>query len=132
MASIQNAHFSFTKLLVHDLETSAKFYTSVCGLTEIARVSDAINERAIDEILYSPTGTGGATFVLLKFVGAPKPRNDEVILGFMTPDLEAFLQRVKAAGGSIVQEIRAMPTHGVRVAFVTDVEGHLIEVVQML
>jgi predicted enzyme related to lactoylglutathione lyase len=38
---------------------------------------------------------------------------------------------VKAAGGRVTDPIRAMPEHRVRVAFVRDVEGHLIEVVQL-
>ena len=127
-----SAHFGFTKLLVNDLDKTAAFYKSVCGLVETARVSDAIAGRQIEEVLFNATGEGGATFVLLKFVDAPKPTNDEVILGFVTSDLEAFVQRACAAGGTVVQGIRAVPAHGVKVAFVTDVEGHLIEVVQML
>jgi lactoylglutathione lyase len=132
MISAPSAHFSFTKLLVSDLDKSAAFYKSVCGLVETARVSDAIAGRQIDEILFNATGEGGATFVLLKFVGAPKPANNEVIVGFVTPDLEAFVQRACAAGGALAEGIRAVPAHGIKVAFVTDVEGHMIEVVQML
>ena len=126
------AHFGFTKLLVDDLEGVATFYKSVCELTELYRVESEIGGRKIREILFDVTGAGAATFVLLKFEGAPKPTNDEVILGFITPDLEAFVGRVLAAGGSVLQEIRSQPEHGVKVAFVKDVEGHLIEVVELL
>jgi lactoylglutathione lyase len=132
MTAAPTAHFGFTKLLVNDLDRTAAFYKSVCGLVETARVSDAIAGRQIEEVLFNATGEGGATFVLLKFVGAPKPTNDEVIIGFVTPDLEAFVQRACAAGGALVEGIRAVPAHGVKVAFVTDIEGHLLEVVQML
>jgi predicted enzyme related to lactoylglutathione lyase len=132
MANAPSAHFSFTKLLVNDLDKTAAFYKSVCGLVEMARVTDTIAERQIDEILFNATGEGGATFVLLKFSGAPKPSKDEVIVGFLTTDLEAFVQRACAAGGSVVQGIREVPAHGVKVAFIADIEGHLLEVVQML
>lgn len=132
MANAPAAHFGFTKLLVNDLEKTATFYKAVCGLVETARVSDEIAGRRIDEILFNATGVGGATLVLLKFVGSPKPSNDEVILGFVTADLEAFVQRACAAGGAVSQGIREVPAHGVKVAFVTDVEGHLIEVVQII
>lgn len=132
MTTVPTAHFGFTKLLVNDLDRTAAFYKSVCGLVEIARVTDAIAGRQIQEVLFNATGEGGATFVLLKFVGAPKPTNDEVIIGFVTSDLEAFVQRACAAGGALAEGIRAVPAHGVKVAFVTDVEGHLLEVVQML
>lgn len=128
----QMDHFGFTKLLVDDLEATATFYKSVCGLTELARVDSEIEGRPIREIMFNATGQGAATFVLLNFVGAPKPHNDEVIIGFQTSDVEAFVQRAVAAGGSIAEDVKSMPEHGVKVGFVRDVEGHLIEVVEML
>jgi lactoylglutathione lyase len=127
-----NNQFSFTKLLVDDLEKCAVFYKQVCGLVETARVESEINGRAISEILFAPTSEGGATFVLLKFVDSPRPHNDEVINGFLTDDVDAFCIRVEEAGGRVTQPPKAVPEHGVKVAFVEDVEGHLIEVVQLL
>lgn len=132
MSASQPDHFGFTKLLVDDLEATATFYKSVCGLTELARVESVIAGRPISEIMFNATGQGAATFVLLKFVGSPKPHNDEVILGFQTADVLAFVQRVVAAGGTIVEEVKDMPEHGVKVGFVRDIEGHLIEVVELL
>lgn len=129
---INNDHFSFTKLVVKDLEACAVFYKNVCGLTELARVDADIAGRSISEIMFNATGEGGATFVLLRFNDADQDFANEVIVGFVTPDLEAFVQRALAAGGHVVEPIRARPEHGVKVAFVQDVEGHLIEVVQML
>ena len=126
-----DAHFSFTKLLVDDLEKTAAFYKSVCGLVEQQRVDATIDGRPISEITFLPTYPGGGSLTLLKFVAAPKPHNDELILGFTTADIGAFVERVKAAGGRVSDPIRAMPEHRLRVAFVQDVEGHLIEVVQL-
>jgi len=127
-----NNQFSFTKLLVDDLEQCAVFYKEVCGLVETERVESDINGRAISEILFAPTSEGGATFVLLKFVGSPRPHNDEVITGFITDDVDAFCVRAEEAGGRVTRPAKVVPEHGVRVAFVEDVEGHLIEVVQLL
>jgi predicted enzyme related to lactoylglutathione lyase len=132
MARAPRAHFGFTKLLVHDLEKTAAFYAAVCDLVESNRVEDAIEGRPIREILFQPTAEGGPSLVLLHFVGAPKPTGDEVILGFQTLDLEAFLDRVRAAGGKVTEALKVMPEHGVKVAFVRDVEGHLLEVVELL
>jgi predicted enzyme related to lactoylglutathione lyase len=125
-------HFSFSKLLVNDLEKTATFYKSVCGLTELARVDAEIAGRGIKEIMFNATGVGAATFVLLKFVDTNRIYTDEVITGFVTDNLEAFVARAQQAGGKLVQSIKSMPEHGVKVAFVADVEGHLLEVVQML
>lgn len=125
-------HFGFSKLLVNDLEKCAAFYKDVCGLTEMARVDAEIAGRGIKEIMFNATAPGAATFVLLKFVDTTKASSDEVITGFITDNLEAFVERTKKAGGKVVQEIQSQPEHGVKVAFVTDIEGHLLEVVELL
>ncbi len=133
MPAVSNtdAHFSFTKLVVDDLEQSHAFYTSVCGLVEQFRYESEVGERAISEICYAPTDTGGGSLALLKYLGASKPESGELILGFTTSDLDAFIARAEAAGGRVVDPARDMPDLNLRVAFVEDCEGHLIEVVQM-
>jgi catechol 2,3-dioxygenase-like lactoylglutathione lyase family enzyme len=132
LSPLPPTQFSFTKLLVDDLEETARFYKSVCGMVETGRVEAEIGGRKISEILFAPAYQGAATFVLLKFLDAPKPTNDEVILGFVTDDVEAFVERAKAAGGALAKAPYDNLEHGVKVGFVTDVEGHLIEVVQLL
>ena len=129
---MNKATFGFTKLVVGDLEKSAEFYKAVCGVAEQARVDDVLAGRPISEILFNPGMPGGPTFVLFSFRDTPVPTNSEVILGFMTPDLDAFLTRARTAGGTVLENQGSRPEHGVRVAVVADIEGHLIEVVQML
>jgi predicted enzyme related to lactoylglutathione lyase len=129
---MSDASFGFTKLVVADLDKAAAFYTSVCGLTEQARVEDRLGGRAIVEIIFAPAYQGGASFVLLTYPDTPKPASGEVILGFATPDVDAFVGRVMAGGGAVVDPAVSRPEHGVKVAIVKDPEGHLIEVVQML
>lgn len=132
LGSASKASFSFTKLVVDDLEKCAAFYKEVCGLEELMRVDEAVADRAISEILFKPTAEGGPTFTLFKFIGSPAPAPGETILGFVTTDLESFLDRALTAGGSVVQPIKMMPELGIKVAFVADIEGRLLEVVQML
>lgn len=132
MTSTRPQHFGFTKLLVTDLEASAAFYSTVCELQELARVESKIGGRAIREIMYQPTAEGAGMFVLLQFVDQAAPGGDEVILGFQTEDVEAFVKRALAAGASLVEPVKDMPEHGVRVGFIADNEGHLIEVVELL
>jgi predicted enzyme related to lactoylglutathione lyase len=55
-----------------------------------------------------------------------------VILGFTTDDLPALLELVRAAGGGVHAPIKDMPELKIRVAFATDPEGHLAELVQLL
>lgn len=126
------AHFGFTKLVVTDLEAAATFYKSVAGLTELARIDEEVAGQKISEILFKPNYEGAATFALFKFHGQAQPGASEVVLGFVTDNVDAFLERAVAAGGALVDPARDMPHHGVRVGFVKDHEGHLLEVVQML
>lgn len=126
------AHFSCTKLVVADLEKACAFYKSVFGLTEQNRVNAAIEGRPISEIMFNPTAPGGANFVLLAYTDTLTPALSESIVLFITPNLAGLLEKVRIAGGQVVDEMRDMPEHGVKVAFVRDVEGHLIEVVQLL
>jgi len=128
--SVSSEHFGFTKLLVVDLEKSAQFYRDVFGLKETTRIQSEIAGRALEEILFNPTGDGAATFVLLKFVDATVPSANELILGFLTSDIDALIARATTAGASVVREALDYPHLSVKVAFITDLEGHLIEVVQ--
>jgi predicted enzyme related to lactoylglutathione lyase len=125
-------HFAFTKLVVVDLDAAEAFYTSVFGLTPTHRVHSEIGPRPIDEVMFAATAPGGSTFVLLRYTDLQAPSNDEVIVGFVTDDVDALCERAVQAGGAITREPRDMAEHGVRVGFVTDPEGHLIEVVQQL
>ena len=123
-------HFGFTKLQVGDLEKSATFYRAVCGLVDQNRIDTESAGRKLSEILFAPTAPGGATFVLIHYYDTPAPVRGELILGFTTNDLEAFVGRARAAGGGVEREPYAIPELKLRVAFVRDIEGHLIEVVQ--
>jgi len=126
--------FGFTKLVVHDLEKMAGFYRDVYGLQAVNRVrGESIGGEEIDEIMLSPDPNAQwGSLVLLEYVArAPSP-NGEVILGFTTDDLPALLERVRKAGGSITAPIKEMPELKIRVAFATDPEGHLAELVQLL
>ena len=128
------AHFAFCKLLVNDLEKTAAFYRTVFGLADWKRVAhdhSATTGGPIDEITFRSTAAGGPSLTLLKTTDRPAPPIGEAVMGFITPDLAALLDRAKAAGGELARPIRDMPEHKVKVAFVKDNEGHLIEVVEL-
>jgi predicted enzyme related to lactoylglutathione lyase len=126
------AHFSHLKLVVDDLEGCAAFYAAVCGLTEFGRASATMNGRPATEVMFAPSAEGAAMFVLVKFHDTPRRHGNDVLLGFQTSDLEAFCSRVTSAGGQVTQPITSIPEHGVKAAFVTDVEGNVLEVLQLL
>jgi len=124
---------TFTKLVVHELDEMLAFYSEVYGLHAVRRVRASIGDEGIDEIMLSadPEAPFGS-FVLLAYPGrGPSPKG-EVILGFTTDDLPILLDRVRAAGGGVHAQPEEMPELGIRVAFATDPEGHLAELVQVL
>ena len=78
----------------------------------------------------NPPGTGN--FTLTKFLDVEKSTTESVILGFIADDIHRFVESAAAAGGVVVVAAYPQPEHGVHVAFVKDVEGNLIEVVQLM
>ncbi len=126
--------FGFTKLIVHDLEKLAVFYREVYGLYAVSRLrGESIGGEEIDEIMLAadPDAAYGS-LVLLKYLGRGPSPSGELILGFTTDDLPALLDRVQNAGGRVHAPIKEMPELEIRVAFATDPEGHLAELVQMM
>jgi len=129
-----DASFAFTKLIVHDLEGLAAFYREAYGLHAVNRLrGESIGGEEIDEIMLAadPKAAYGS-LVLLKYLGRGPSPTGELILGFTTDDLPALLDHVRAAGGAVHAPIKEMPELKLRVAFATDPEGHLAELVQML
>ena len=122
--------FAFTKLIVGDLDRCATFYEGVCGTRPQSRIQGSVGGRAITEIIYEPMNKGGASLVLLAYDDDPKPAFGETIVGFASPDAEAFIARAVAAGGTAVEALRDAPTLRLKVGFVSDPEGHLIEVIE--
>jgi predicted enzyme related to lactoylglutathione lyase len=131
MADTPVTPLTFTKLIVEDLDAMARYYGAVHGLTEITRVQSEVDGSPIDEIILGVDGAFGGGLILFTFVGRPAPVTGEVILGFVVDDIDALIARALAAGGSVVEKPRAPGAAGASlVAFVTDPEGHLAEIVQ--
>lgn len=134
MPSPRTTNFSFTKLVVDDLDRMAAFYSQVFELHVTGRLEfekGAIGEP-IEEVFLCPEPTDRyGQFVLFKFKQRRPPRDNEVILGFETRDLDAVLARATRLGGALAAPIKDMPELKVRVAMVKDPEGHLCEVLEM-
>jgi len=127
------ATFSFTKLVVGDLEGMSSFYQEAYGLKPFDRVKADIAGDAIDEIMLGvDSAFGPGSVVLLQYPERPAPTPGAVILGFTTDDLDALVARVEAAGGRLHGEVRVSDAAPVRVAFLLDPEGNLVECVQVL
>jgi len=128
--STPTTRYSFTKLIVNDLEKMSSFYAEAYDLEEVERIQSAIGADPIDEIMLGVDGNFENGLVLLKFVDKPAPENGELILGFITDDVEAVYERVLAAGGGVHAAIKQDAGSPYKVGFVRDPEGHLAEVVE--
>jgi lactoylglutathione lyase len=124
--------FTFTKLIVGDLERSAAFYRDVCGLVEVNRISAESDGRPLTEIILAGQPPAPATLILISYIGQPVAPSGETVLGFYTADIDAFLERLVAAGGSVTSPVKALPEAGLKYAMATDNEGHIIEPLQRL
>ncbi len=129
-----DSNYGFTKIIVGDLERPADFYKSVFEYHELQRVASDVAGEPMEEIIMvrGADMAGEVTLVIWKWPKRPPPRESDVILGFITTDIDTVFARTVTAGGRVVQSPRNMPEHGVRVGFIADVDGRLIEVVQML
>lgn len=122
----------FTKLVVEDMDKMSKFYGAVCGLIEEGRGEDRIGGRPMCEVYFKSDPPGTGTFTLTKFLDVSKPKSEAIILGFIADDIDQFVDKAVAAGSTVVEAAHSRPDHGVKVAFLTDPEGNLIEVVELL
>ena len=129
---MSDAKFSFTKLVVADLDRATAFYTALLGFTEATRVRADITGRDVEEVVLAHS-EGGPSLILLAWCDAPPPVFGELILGVSTSDPQGFIARALAAGGTLAQEVKDYDVLGqaVRAGFIRDCEGHLIEVVEM-
>jgi lactoylglutathione lyase len=122
----------FTKLVVEDLDKVAAFYGAVCGLIEEGRADEKIAGRPIRELYFKSDPPGTGTFTLTKFLDVQRPATESLILGFIADDIDEFVEKAIAAGGEVMAAVQPQPDHGVKVAFLKDVEGNWIEVVELL
>lgn len=124
--------YSFTKLVVHDLEGMSAYYQRAYGLKEFGRVQADIEGDAIDEIFLGVEGPHGpGALTLLSYPGRPAPTPGAIILGFVADDLDALVSHIESAGGTLRDGIRESEAAAVRVAFTADPEGNLAENVQV-
>lgn len=121
------------KLLVDDEVAMASYYKAVYGFRHETPVEGDFmldSERFREVILATEENMGGALLVVCKLPDRPKPRDQQVVLGFSTDNIEELIERILANGGTLVGPARELPDFGIRVQFSADPEGALAENVQ--
>jgi catechol 2,3-dioxygenase-like lactoylglutathione lyase family enzyme len=114
-------------LYVDDVTRSIEFYEQVFGLERIM-----IHESGD----YGELDTGATTLSfssrrlmtdLGKSPGTPDPASPVFEIAFETQDVAAALEKARAAGASVVQEVRE-EAWGQTTAYIVDNSGYLVEI----
>ncbi len=122
--------YAFTKLVVRDLDAMTRYYGEVFGLAPIQEVEAEIDGAPIRERILGRDGSYGG-LILLQWLERASAAEGEVILGFTTPDIAALFERAVANGGSVREAPKPSDVAGgIVVGFLSDPEGHLVEVVE--
>lgn len=135
MAVLDCDQFVFTKIIVADIERAYDFYNKVFGMVEIARISNGEGLMEMHEIIMGRAGAAGIpipTLIVQRYPNRPVPSSELVTLGFNVMDIEATVSRAVAAGAAVKVPVTTDAEHGVKVSFLTDPQGHLLEVLQYL
>lgn len=121
----------FTKLIVDDLERQAAFYSALYEFQQLHRIKAEIGGTMIDEIVLGTADEALPLLVLFKYLDGRKTVTGEVILGFMTNNLDGAIERAVACGGAVDVEPFQSDVAAGRVAFIRDPEGHLVEILEI-
>ncbi|SFT00011.1 VOC family protein [Saccharopolyspora flava] len=125
---LDSPRYGFTKIVVNDLDAEFAFYRAVLGRVERTRYEF----DTLAEILMTSPGGTDQSLGLLHFKGKPAPTPGSSVLGFQTADIEDTVRRAEEAGGTVTEPPKEIPEVGVKVAFVQDPEGHVLELVEQL
>ncbi|MBF6347469.1 MULTISPECIES: VOC family protein [Nocardia] len=124
--------FAFTKILVNDLPAQFDFYSTVFGRVERTRYEFDDRPDALAEIIMTSPDGAEQSLVLLHYKNRPAPAPGSAVIGFEVQGLDDVVRRAAAAGATVTQQPTTMADIGIRVAFVADPEGHVLELFERL
>jgi lactoylglutathione lyase len=117
------AKFSFIKLIVHDLDRVEHFYAQAFGMKRVGEFETPTIEEAILR------GASGFSLVLYRWKDGRSLDLGTAYgpIGFAVPDVDTAYHHALAHGAG---DSRAPANYGTtRAAFITDPEGHEVELV---
>lgn len=113
---------------VTDLRRSSDFYTEVFGLSFVTKMK----LPDMDEVILSMGGRGAALVLMCHTDGATRDlANTGGKIVFYVLDPSATVELARERGAEVVREAIPIPELGdAVVAFVSDPDGHLVEILQ--
>jgi lactoylglutathione lyase len=113
-------------LYVDSLEKTKRFYGELLGLKLRNEVGSYIEYDTGSTILSMNTRVDGREVTQLPIPDGVQ-KNNTFELGFVTPDVEGMIERLRQANVPILLEPTEKPW-GQKVAYVEDPDGHYIEI----
>lgn len=119
--------FTFTKVVVGDLDAQCGFYVAVLGLSAVHRMANGEGAEKHEQVVLRGDGEG-PSLVLVAYSSREVPVPGEAVLGFEVADVDVTVHAAVEAGGSV--RVAPKSAGGSRVAVVLDPEGHAVELLQ--
>ena len=115
-------------IVVHDLDRSIDFYTSILGLEEAQRVD--VPDKHLHEVILTFPGSRGAAIVLMQFSDDVDRsyHDDGGKLVLWVGDCVTVTEAARAAGYQVTREPGESPGFGM-IAMVDDPDGRTVELV---
>lgn len=123
--------YAFTKIIVADLAAMERFYCDGLGLRVQTRIAVDKPGYALRETVLV-VGESGTLLNLVQYLDRPCPTPGEAVVGLSIDDMNAVIAAATEAGGSVVTPPVDIPDHQLKVAYIADPEGHLLELLQPL
>jgi catechol 2,3-dioxygenase-like lactoylglutathione lyase family enzyme len=126
--------FAFTKIVVGDLDAAERYYGATLGLTRVAYIEFGEGTNALQEVILAvpDSPTNWARLNLIHFPNRPVPAPGETVIGFMVDDVEKTAVAMTQAGGRITVPVRELTDYRMKLAYVADPEGQIVEILQTL
>ena len=123
--------YAFTKIIVADLAAMERFYCDTLGLRVQARIAVDKPGYVIRETVLV-VGESGTLLNLVQHLDRPCPAPGEAVVGLSVDDMDAVIDAATGAGGSVVAPPVDIPDHMLKIAYIADPEGHMLELLQPL
>jgi lactoylglutathione lyase len=122
--------FGHISLYVNDMDKAVEFYTKILGMKLIKRRGETKQDKAERAFLASNDGIYRIELTLPKSKENRLERLDHI--AFYVKDLDNTIDWLKQQGIPIITGPIDVITSGIRIAFIKDNEGTLIELIERL
>ncbi|MBC7092170.1 MAG: VOC family protein [Nitrososphaeria archaeon] len=123
-------HFAHISLYVKDMDVAIEFYTKVLGLKLLRRRKETVRDKAERAFLASNDNTYRVELTLPKDQKDKPDKLDHI--AFYVDNMEEAVNLIKMHDVPLIDGPYDVPTSKIKVAFIKDYEGTLIELIEKI